>query len=125
MILELDCGNSLIKWRVLNAESCAGLAGGVVDSDEALLQALNAGRPGQAALDVFDVIVIEWGAVVLVWEELGSSAMHYGVVGMGCMLQFMQFGMIVLEEDIIDIALHGQASHALVVIPGYVDVSKF
>ena len=42
MILELDCGNSLIKWRVLNAESGAGLAGGVVDSDEALLQALNA-----------------------------------------------------------------------------------
>lgn len=37
MILELDCGNSLIKWRVLGAESRAG---GVVGSDEGLLQVL-------------------------------------------------------------------------------------
>lgn len=36
MILELDCGNSLIKWRVLGGASM----GGVVDSDESLLAAL-------------------------------------------------------------------------------------
>jgi type III pantothenate kinase len=40
MILELDCGNSLIKWRVLGAEGGSGVIGGVVDSDEALLLAL-------------------------------------------------------------------------------------
>ena len=51
MILELDCGNSLIKWRVLNAESCAGLAGGVVDSDEALLQALEGWEAPVALVD--------------------------------------------------------------------------
>ncbi|MEO4047003.1 pantothenate kinase [Pseudomonas sp. CAU 1711] len=39
MILELDCGNSLIKWRVLGGESSCG---GVVDSDVALLETLRA-----------------------------------------------------------------------------------
>lgn len=38
MILELDCGNTLIKWRLL-ADDLA-VAGGVVDSDQALLQAV-------------------------------------------------------------------------------------
>ncbi|MCS3469624.1 type III pantothenate kinase [Pseudomonas sp. JUb42] len=35
MILELDCGNSFIKWRVI--EGAAVLAGGVAESDTALL----------------------------------------------------------------------------------------
>lgn len=37
MILELDCGNSLIKWRVLRAGGNV-LAGGVVDSAAELLE---------------------------------------------------------------------------------------
>ncbi|MDG9925009.1 MULTISPECIES: pantothenate kinase [unclassified Pseudomonas] len=37
MILELDCGNSLIKWRV---QGGGQMHGGVVDSDERLLEAL-------------------------------------------------------------------------------------
>lgn len=41
MILELDCGNSFIKWRVL-ADLCRVLGEGVVDSDLALLQSLGA-----------------------------------------------------------------------------------
>ncbi|UUY08940.1 pantothenate kinase [Pseudomonas sp. J452] len=40
MILELDCGNSFIKWRLIAAESQPALAGGVVDSDEQLLAAV-------------------------------------------------------------------------------------
>ncbi|TFH77206.1 MULTISPECIES: pantothenate kinase [Pseudomonas] len=40
MILELDCGNSFIKWRVLDAEAGALVAEGVVDSDEALVGSL-------------------------------------------------------------------------------------
>lgn len=40
MILELDCGNSFIKWRLIVAESQPTLAGGVVDSDEQLLAAV-------------------------------------------------------------------------------------
>ncbi|UQS15259.1 pantothenate kinase [Pseudomonas sp. HS6] len=40
MILELDCGNSFIKWRVLSDESGALVAEGVVDSDEALVASL-------------------------------------------------------------------------------------
>ncbi|MCY1414911.1 Type III pantothenate kinase [compost metagenome] len=40
MILELDCGNSFIKWRVIRRDTCAVVAGGVTDSDQALLQAL-------------------------------------------------------------------------------------
>ena len=39
MILELDCGNSLIKWRLLGALP-GSLPGGVVDSGSALLEAL-------------------------------------------------------------------------------------
>ncbi|MBC8998706.1 pantothenate kinase [Pseudomonas sp. N40(2020)] len=40
MILELDCGNSFIKWRVLNAEAVTLIAEGVVDSDQALSEGL-------------------------------------------------------------------------------------
>ncbi|WP_077046806.1 pantothenate kinase [Pseudomonas sp. KK4] len=41
MILELDCGNSFIKWRVLDANARLVVGEGVVDSDLALLEALN------------------------------------------------------------------------------------
>jgi type III pantothenate kinase len=37
MILELDCGNSFIKWRVLESADRLVFGGGVVDSDLALL----------------------------------------------------------------------------------------
>jgi type III pantothenate kinase len=42
MILELDCGNSFIKWRVLGASAGIAVGEGVVDSDLALLESLNA-----------------------------------------------------------------------------------
>jgi type III pantothenate kinase len=38
MILELDCGNSFIKWRVLEANARQVVGEGVVDSDLALLE---------------------------------------------------------------------------------------
>lgn len=44
MILELDCGNSFIKWRVTEKGEDSIRAGGVVGSDEALLEQL-AGLP--------------------------------------------------------------------------------
>ncbi|MCW8276048.1 pantothenate kinase [Pseudomonas sp. PCH199] len=40
MILELDCGNSFIKWRVLDANARRVVGEGVVDSDLALLEGL-------------------------------------------------------------------------------------
>lgn len=40
MILELDCGNSFIKWRVIPRSGNQVVSGGVVDSDQALLDAL-------------------------------------------------------------------------------------
>jgi len=40
MILELDCGNSFIKWRVLSAVAGVLVAEGVVDSDQALVESL-------------------------------------------------------------------------------------
>lgn len=42
MILELDCGNSFIKWRVLDTHAPQVLGEGVVDSDLALLEGLQA-----------------------------------------------------------------------------------
>ncbi|VVO32038.1 pantothenate kinase [Pseudomonas fluorescens] len=42
MILELDCGNSFIKWRVLEADVRRVVGEGVVDSDLALLESLKA-----------------------------------------------------------------------------------
>lgn len=42
MILELDCGNSFIKWRVLGADARLVIGEGVVDSDCALLEGLGA-----------------------------------------------------------------------------------
>jgi type III pantothenate kinase len=42
MILELDCGNSFIKWRVLDADVWRVVGEGVVDSDLALLESLKA-----------------------------------------------------------------------------------
>jgi type III pantothenate kinase len=40
MILELDCGNSFIKWRVLGKDARRVVGEGVVDSDLALLESL-------------------------------------------------------------------------------------
>lgn len=40
MILELDCGNTLIKWRLLCGESATARSGGVVESDQALIDAV-------------------------------------------------------------------------------------
>ncbi|NWA85309.1 pantothenate kinase [Pseudomonas sp. D2002] len=42
MILELDCGNSFIKWRVLESEAASASAEGVVGSDLALIESLKA-----------------------------------------------------------------------------------
>ena len=42
MILELDCGNSFIKWRVLEADARQTVGEGVVDSNLALLESLSA-----------------------------------------------------------------------------------
>lgn len=42
MILELDCGNSFIKWRVIHAVDAAITGGGIVDSDQALVAAIGA-----------------------------------------------------------------------------------
>lgn len=40
MILELDCGNSFIKWRVLSVDAGRVIGEGVVDSNLALLEGL-------------------------------------------------------------------------------------
>lgn len=42
MILELDCGNSFIKWRVIHIADATIVGGGIVDSDQALLTAVAA-----------------------------------------------------------------------------------
>lgn len=42
MILELDCGNSFIKWRVTRLSGAGVIAGGVVDSDQGLLDSVAA-----------------------------------------------------------------------------------
>jgi len=41
MILELDCGNSFIKWRVLRSDGVTPVQGGVVGSDDDLLTCLD------------------------------------------------------------------------------------
>lgn len=42
MILELDCGNSFIKWRVIHTADAVITGGGIVDSDEGLVAAIGA-----------------------------------------------------------------------------------
>ncbi|MCI0914405.1 pantothenate kinase [Pseudomonas putida] len=42
MILELDCGNSFIKWRVIHAVDATIVGGGIVDSDQALVAQVGA-----------------------------------------------------------------------------------
>lgn len=42
MILELDCGNSFIKWRVISSDGRERALSGVVDSDSRLFEALAA-----------------------------------------------------------------------------------
>ncbi|WDY57595.1 pantothenate kinase [Pseudomonas sp. PSKL.D1] len=42
MILELDCGNSFIKWRVIHAADATIVGGGIVDTDKALLEDVSA-----------------------------------------------------------------------------------
>ncbi|MGN8261900.1 pantothenate kinase [Pseudomonas sp. SMSB3] len=42
MILELDCGNSFIKWRVIHVADATIVGGGIVDSDQALVAEVSA-----------------------------------------------------------------------------------
>lgn len=42
MILELDCGNSFIKWRVLGADSAEALISGVAADSDDVIQAVKA-----------------------------------------------------------------------------------
>lgn len=41
MILELDCGNSFIKWRVIRTDASV-VGGGIVDTNQALIEAVEA-----------------------------------------------------------------------------------
>ncbi len=78
MILELDCGNSFIKWRVLNAAVGGLISEGVVDSDLALLESLRAidrlslgkcrlvsVRTGEETGALIDIIELEFGISVI------------------------------------------------------------
>ncbi|WP_286915482.1 MULTISPECIES: pantothenate kinase [unclassified Pseudomonas] len=42
MILELDCGNSFIKWRVIHTGDATMVRGGIVDSDQSLIAQVSA-----------------------------------------------------------------------------------
>ncbi|MBA1189911.1 pantothenate kinase [Pseudomonas entomophila] len=42
MILELDCGNSFIKWRAIRVDTADVVQGGFVETDQALLSAVQA-----------------------------------------------------------------------------------
>jgi type III pantothenate kinase len=44
MILELDCGNTLIKWRLLSDGRAKAGVGGVVESDQALVSVIREQR---------------------------------------------------------------------------------
>ena len=77
MILELDCGNSFIKWRVLDADARRVVGDGVVDSDLALLESLSA--LNGLALKFCRLVSVrttdETGALIsLLKETLGVSA---------------------------------------------------
>jgi type III pantothenate kinase len=77
MILELDCGNSFIKWRMLDSQSAVA-AGGTVGSSEQLLSSL-AELPG-AALRAARMVSVrsddETAAIVgLLQERFGVAAL--------------------------------------------------
>lgn len=65
MILELDCGNSFIKWRVLAASARRTLGEGVVDSNDALLESLHA----------LDALALQYCRLVSVRTEDETSAL--------------------------------------------------
>jgi type III pantothenate kinase len=76
MILELDCGNSFIKWRVLGAGVRHVVAEGIVDSDQALLESLK--QSGGSALKYCRLVSVRTGEetaslVALLTEAFGVS----------------------------------------------------
>ncbi|MHC8323674.1 pantothenate kinase [Pseudomonas sp. GB2N2] len=76
MILELDCGNSFIKWRVLAADARRTVGEGVVDSNLDLLDSLKAlkGAAFTFCRMVSVRTVEETGALVsLLTESFGVS----------------------------------------------------
>lgn len=55
MILELDCGNTFIKWRLINGADSAVCAGGVVGSNEELVRAVADTAAGVSACRLVSV----------------------------------------------------------------------
>jgi type III pantothenate kinase len=66
MILELDCGNSFIKWRIISAASQVVAAGGVVGGDEELLSAIAPHAAGLRACRLVSVRSDEETAALVV-----------------------------------------------------------
>ena len=111
--------------RVLNGLCLLG-AEGTEGSQELVVNCPGIVEEGSNdALDAFGALVCEWWAGVLVWEELGGRPIDDGVVRTGRMLQFAQFWVVLFEEDISYIALHGQVASAFVVVPFDVNAHKF
>jgi len=46
-------------------------------------------------------------------------------MGMGRVLGFAWWGMVVSAEDVGDVSVHGEAAGAVSVVPGEIDASKF
>jgi len=78
MILELDCGNSFIKWRVLKADARQVVGEGVVDSDLALLEGVK-GVEG-LALKFCRLVSVRTAEETGEWIARLMDAFHISVV---------------------------------------------
>lgn len=78
MILELDCGNSFIKWRVLGPDVRLVVAEGIVDSDLALLESLK--QISGLALNHCRLVSVRTGEETSALASLLSDAFAVSVV---------------------------------------------
>lgn len=91
MILELDCGNSFIKWRVISLDGLQRIAAGVVDSDAGLFNALSASAVSISHCRLVSVrsdteteqLVMQLRATLGVGVVCAESASQVGVVRNG------------------------------------------
>ena len=77
------------------------------------------------ALDAFDTGVVKWGACVGLREEVFFGAIDDRPVLVWGLLRFEGAGVVVLEEELIDVTVHREAASACNVVPGNVNAGKF
>jgi hypothetical protein len=76
-------------------------------------------------LDALDTLIVKWGTSVGVWDQVFLGTVDNGAMLVWRQLRLVRSGVFILDEELVDVAIHGEATFAGDVIPCDINASKF